>query len=773
MSWFDWLIVVVPIIFVYCVGIYCMRFVRGVADFLAAGRVCGRYVLCVGDVANALSIIGMVSYIEIHYRTGFALAFWSSIMTPLGIFMSLMGFFTYRFRETRALSLGQFLEMRYSRGVRIFASGLRSVAEMLANMIMPAIAARFFIYFWNLPSHFNFLGLQINTFVFLCFFFLTIAISLICMGGTLILVITDAVQGMFCYPILAIFIIYIMCKLSWSNEILPVMMDRAEGESFLNPFDLSKLRDFNLFHLCVTFMATILHRGSWIGAGTSTAAKTPHEQKMAHLLGTFRSGAVTILYILIAIFVLTTLNHKHYATEAREIRQKLSQKVANEVIEDEKQRAQVMADIAQIPELVHEIGKDEPLSQKKNLDTVYLDAAQKTLSGTPENNKNFQRFRTLFNQLMDAEVLRKYLPPGLAGLFALLMVLAMISTDDTRIFSATLTIAQDCILPFKKKQFTPKQHIWMIRIVAICVGVIFICGSSFMSQMDYISLFVSMVCSLWMGGCGPVMLFGLYSRFGTTAGAWTSLLSGMIVSGFTIFLQRGWAGIVYPWLERHELVEGVGNFLTTVSKPFNPYILWEMNPVKCPINSYEFYFMTMVISLALYCLVSWLTLKEPFNLDRMLHRGIYNVDGEKKAQESWTLKTVFRKIIGITPEYTTGDKVIAWSVFGYSLVYGFGIMFLATCISNMIHPWLPESWGLYFHIKFLSVPCAIASFCTFFFFIMGLRDLIQLFKDLQKRKVNDLDNGTVCGNVSIVDQAAFDKVEQGKKEASVSEDNKQ
>ena len=152
MSWFDWLIVVVPIVFVYCVGIYCMRFVRGVADFLAAGRVCGRYVLCVGDVANALSIIGMVSYIEIHYRTGFALAFWSSIMTPLGIFMSLMGFFTYRFRETRALSLGQFLEMRYSRGVRIFASGLRSVAEMLANMIMPAIAARFFIYFWNLPS---------------------------------------------------------------------------------------------------------------------------------------------------------------------------------------------------------------------------------------------------------------------------------------------------------------------------------------------------------------------------------------------------------------------------------------------------------------------------------------------------------------------------------------------------------------------------------------------------------------------------------------------
>ena len=273
-----------------------------------------------------------------------------------------------------------------------------------------------------------------------------------------------------------------------------------------------------------------------------------------------------------------------------------------------------------------------------------------------------------------------------------------------------------------------------------------------------------MVCSLWMGGCGPVMLFGLYSRFGTTAGAWVSLLSGMIVSAFTIFLQRGWAGIVYPWLERHELVESVGKFLTAVSKPFNPYILWEMNPVKCPINSYEFYFMTMVISLFLYCVVSWLTLKEPFNLDRMLHRGIYNVDGEKKAQEKWSLETVFRKIIGITPEYTTGDKVIAWCVFTYSLIYGFFVMFLLTWISNVVKPWLPETWGLYFHIKFLTIPCAIACFCTFFFFIMGYRDLMQLFRDLKKRKVNDLDNGTVSGNVSIVDQDAFNKAEQEEEE---------
>ena len=125
----------------------------------------GRYVISVGDVANALSIIGLVSYVEIHYKTGFALVFWNHVILPLTVVMSLFGYVTYRFRETKSMSLGQFLEMRYNRPFRIFAAALRSVAEMLANMIMPAIAARFFIYFLGLPHTVNIFGWQISTFV--------------------------------------------------------------------------------------------------------------------------------------------------------------------------------------------------------------------------------------------------------------------------------------------------------------------------------------------------------------------------------------------------------------------------------------------------------------------------------------------------------------------------------------------------------------------------------------------------------------------------------
>lgn len=75
MTWIDWLIVIVPIIALIGMAIYSRKFVRGIVDFLAAGRVAGRYVLCVGDTMAALSIITLVAGSEQYYQTGFAVSF--------------------------------------------------------------------------------------------------------------------------------------------------------------------------------------------------------------------------------------------------------------------------------------------------------------------------------------------------------------------------------------------------------------------------------------------------------------------------------------------------------------------------------------------------------------------------------------------------------------------------------------------------------------------------------------------------------------------------
>jgi solute:Na+ symporter, SSS family len=756
MHWIDWLIVIVPSVLILWLAIYAKKYVRGIVDFLAAGRVAGRYVISVGDMAAGLGVITLVALVEAKYQVGYALTFWEYMVIPVGIVMGLTGYCTYRFRETRSLSIGQFLEMRYNRPFRIVAASLRTLSEMLTNAIGPAVAANFFIYFLGLPHKVMIFGISMPTFAIIVGLVLAMCMVVIWPAGRISLLITDSFQGLICYPIFVIIAGYIFYHFSWGDTIAPVMMDRVDGENFLNPFDIEELRDFNIFALAVGIIGQILNRASWIGNDTSNCGRTPHEQKMAGILGSWRVGFSGLMCLLVAIMVITLMTHAKFADKAHEIRYQLSEKIAAEAVADPALRSQLTTSMAAIPVQRHEIGVDAPLSQKQNLDTIYMQTARETLGTTPEGNVQFQKYRTLYNQMMLPVALNNLLPVGLMGLFCLLMIMLMLSTDDSRVFNASSTIIQDVIIPLRKKPFTPQQHLLWLRLCSVGVCVFFFVVSLFFVQLDYINMFLTIMTAMWLGGAGPIMIFGLYSRFGTTTGAFCALLFG---SGFSIgglFVQRNWADNLYPWLDSLGWAQPFGRFLEFISSPFNPYIVWKMDAVKFPINSYELYFISMIAGVAAYVIGSLLTYKKPYNLDRLLHRGIYDVEGHNKANTPWNWSTVWGKLVGITPEYTRGDKIIAWSVVGYAIIYKFGLCFVAVLIWNMISPWPAQWWSTYFFVTSLVVTGIVGIVSTFWFLIGGVLDTRRLFKDLGARIDNPLDNGQVEGHVSLADKAIFE-----------------
>ena len=122
MTWLDWCFVVVPVLIVLMIGLKSQKYVKSVADFLAAGRVAGRYVICVASGEANMGLVSLVAMWEMNYAVGYGIGFWGNITVPLALILGLTGYCTYRFRETRAMTMGQFLEMRYSRGFRIFAA---------------------------------------------------------------------------------------------------------------------------------------------------------------------------------------------------------------------------------------------------------------------------------------------------------------------------------------------------------------------------------------------------------------------------------------------------------------------------------------------------------------------------------------------------------------------------------------------------------------------------------------------------------------------------
>ncbi|MBQ6473891.1 MAG: hypothetical protein IJJ33_18025 [Victivallales bacterium] len=185
-----------------------------------------------------------------------------------------------------------------------------------------------------------------------------------------------------------------------------------------------------------------------------------------------------------------------------------------------------------------------------------------------------------------------------------------------------------------------------------------------------------------------------------------------------------------------------------------------MNAVKCPVNSVEFAFFLSLLTFTLYIVVSLLTRREPFNLERMLHRGKYSLDGKRELKLEWSLRNVFRMIIGITPEYSKGDRAIAYSMFAYSFVYGFCLRFLGTVIWNAITPWPIKYWSWYFVIVNFVIFGAVTLVSSIWFGVGGVCGLLQLFRDLKARTaVNDLDDGRVEGSMSLADKQVLEAVD--------------
>ena len=349
MAWYNWLIVTIPFAFVIGMAFYARRYIRDVVDYLAAGRVCGRYVIAVAGMESALGLITLVAFSEMYYKAGFAYGFWGAITAPLALVLSLTGFFAYRFRETRAMSIGEYLERRYSRSFRIFASFLRTFSEMLTNTIGPAVAARFFIYLFGWPNTLDIFGWKVPTFALVICLTLIFAITVIWAGGMISLVVTDALQAILCYPIFLILTLFILCQFSWFNQIAPALSNRVPGESFLNPFDVGELRDFNLFAVFVGIFGTILNRGVWCGGGTDTAAKTAHEGKMAGVLGSWRNGFAYTMIFLLAAVIITVMTHRDFVKPAREIRQNLTERIMEDKNYAPELRVKVRTAVNEIP----------------------------------------------------------------------------------------------------------------------------------------------------------------------------------------------------------------------------------------------------------------------------------------------------------------------------------------------------------------------------------------------------------------------------------------
>jgi hypothetical protein len=290
---------------------------------------------------------------------------------------------------------------------------------------------------------------------------------------------------------------------------------------------------------------------------------------------------------------------------------------------------------------------------------------------------------------------------------------------------------------------------WTIVLVATFAFVF----SYYFGQVDYLLMFQAITGAIWLGGSGPCIVGGLYWKRGTTVAAWVSLIAGSSFAVASIVVQKYWVSSIYPWLVERRMVDRVALWLRHASMPFEPIIKWRMSADKFPINSQELFAIAMLLAVGLYIVVSLLTSRQPFNMDRMLHRGKYRREDEPVERQKPERVGLISKLIGIDSEYSRGDKIIAWSVFIWSFGWGFVVCFVGVTLWNLVSPWSDHGWTLWFYINNFVLAGVIGAISSVWFSIGGTRDLLQLFKDLAMTRSNVRDDGRVLGHVSADDVA--------------------
>ena len=197
MSALDWTIVGGLMAVVVWGALLSRRYSRSVADYLAANRSAGRYLLTMSNGLAGVGAITIVANLEMNYVAGFSMSWWGMTMSIVVLAVTASGWVVYRFRQTRCLTLAEFFERRYSRRFRVFAGIVAFVSGIVNFGIFPAVGARFFIHFCGLPQTVSLLGWGVPTFPLTMLALLAISLWFVFAGGQVTVIVTDFIQGLF------------------------------------------------------------------------------------------------------------------------------------------------------------------------------------------------------------------------------------------------------------------------------------------------------------------------------------------------------------------------------------------------------------------------------------------------------------------------------------------------------------------------------------------------------------------------------------------------
>ena len=238
---------------------------------------------------------------------------------------------------------------------------------------------------------------------------------------------------------------------------------------------------------------------------------------------------------------------------------------------------------------------------------------------------------------------------------------------------------------------------------------------------EAIALYFAVTGAIFAGGAGAVIIGGLYTRWGSTRGAWAALIGGSTIATTRVLLEK-----VFP-----------ESFFTRDPESVAPILRpgWEFLRWLASINGQYAAALSMGTAVVLYVAFSLIGRRRRFDLDRLLHRTEARPTTEEVPGRGW-------RMLGMGKEFTRRDRILYLATYAWT-----GLQFLVFVIGtviNLTHPGTVdnEGWITYWKVM-IVVHIAISVVVIVWFTLGGISDIKNMFRRLRTMTRDATDDGFV------------------------------
>lgn len=225
LSYLDVSVIIIYIILVFASGSLVKKYIKGIDDYLVAGRSMGFHLGLISLMCSEIGIITFVYYAQMGFDAGFASLI--AAVPPVIAYLVLgkTGWVIKPLLEMKIKTIPEFFSIKFNKGVRFYVGLFMAVGGILNFGVFPGVEARFMNIVSGIPQHYILITMVV---------LLTIVLLYTLVGGMVSVLITNYIQ----YALLSIGMIFItivgLFHINWNNIVQYVSSNM--GDKGMNPF---------------------------------------------------------------------------------------------------------------------------------------------------------------------------------------------------------------------------------------------------------------------------------------------------------------------------------------------------------------------------------------------------------------------------------------------------------------------------------------------------------------------------------------------------------